>query len=207
MLESEYVETLEKRTVDCPTCDGTAQVPHMVRVTKEVPCPKEDAIKELLEENEETGRLVVFAGFTASIDRITKTCQQAGWDVVRVDGRGWDVYSYLGDRIKDEKPLNYWADTESHPRVCFVAHPLSGGMALTLTESRMSVFYSNDFSTEGRIQAEARIHRIGMDMNKGCTIVDLVHLPTDERVIKVLKANRRLELMTLGELQEAYDEA
>jgi len=84
---------------------------------------------------------------------------------------------------------------------------LSGGMALTLTESRMSVFYSNDFSTEGRIQAEARIHRIGMDMNKGCTIVDLVHLPTDERVIKVLKANRRLELMTLGELQEAYDEA
>ena len=55
------------------------------------------------------------------------------------------------------------------------------------------------------MQAEDRWHRIGCDENVGVVIVDLVHLPTDQRVIDVLKANRKLELMTLGELQGAYD--
>jgi hypothetical protein len=63
----------------------------------------------------------------------------------------------------------------------------------------MSVFWSNSFKPEYRTQAEDRIHRMGMDLNLGCIIVDLVHLPSDERVIQVIQENRRLELMTMGE--------
>jgi len=74
-------------------------------------------------------------------------------------------------------------------------------MGLTLTEARMAVFYSNDFSPESRTQAMARIHRLGMDVNKGATIVDLFHLPTDEKVLNVLKDNRRLEQMRLDEFR------
>ena len=40
-----------------------------------------------------------------------------------------------------------------------------------------------------------------MDDNLGATIVDLYHLPTDEHVRNVLKENRKLELLTLGEIQ------
>ncbi|MHC4705016.1 MAG: hypothetical protein ACYTFQ_31085, partial [Planctomycetota bacterium] len=49
--------------------------------------------------------------------------------------------------------------------------------------------------------AEDRIHRLGTDENLGATIVDLIHLPTDERVRDILRDNRRLELMTMGEMK------
>ncbi len=95
---------------------------------------------------------------------------------------------------------------ESHERVAFVAHPLSGGLSLNLTEARMSVYWSNDFSPESRSQSEDRIHRKGMDENKGCKIVDLYHLPTDKHTHDVLKQNRKLELLTMGEVSAMLDE-
>jgi SNF2 family DNA or RNA helicase len=79
-------------------------------------------------------------------------------------------------------------------------------MGLTLTEACMAVFYSNDFSPESRWQAEDRIHRPGIDENKGATIVDLFHLGTDVKVLNVLRDNRRLEQMTLTEFQEMTDD-
>jgi hypothetical protein len=63
----------------------------------------------------------------------------------------------------------------------------------------MAVFYSNDFNPESRSQAEDRIHRMGMDENRGCKIVDIYHLPSDTRVREILRDNRKLELMTMGE--------
>ena len=71
-----------------------------------------------------------------------------------------------------------------------------------MTEAPMCVFWSNSFKTEYRIQAEDRIHRMGMDANRGATIVDLLHLPSDDRVLDVIQDNRRLEQMTMGELFE-----
>ena len=53
--------------------------------TREVPCPKDAALKMLLDENEETGRMVVFAGFTGSVDRVVKLCLKEKWNVVRCD--------------------------------------------------------------------------------------------------------------------------
>ena len=73
-------------------------------------------------------------------------------------------------------------------------------MSLTLTESRMAVYWSNSFKPEYRTQSEDRIHRLGMDVNKGCVIVDLIHLPTDYKVLDIIRENRRLELMTMGEI-------
>jgi hypothetical protein len=73
-------------------------------------------------------------------------------------------------------------------------------MSLTLVEARMAVYWSNSFKPEYRGQSEDRIHRKGMDENLGCVIVDLIHLPTDERVLKIIRENRKLELLTLGEL-------
>jgi SNF2 family DNA or RNA helicase len=206
MLDPEYVATLIKTDLTCASCNGTGLVDKIERTVKEVPCPKEEALLNLLDENEETGRLVVFAGFTGSIDRITKACLKHGWDVVKVDGRGWLVYKTDGQHA-DEEPLDYWANLSKHPRVVFVAHPKSGGLSLTLTESRMVVYYSNDYNPESRSQSEDRIHRLGMDENKGATIVDLLHLPTDERILNVLRANRRLELMSMGDFQSCIEDS
>jgi SNF2 family DNA or RNA helicase len=202
MLDDEYIETLEKITVTCPTCNGKQEVPRKVRVTREVPTPKEAALVDLLEENDEQGRIVIFAGFTGSLDRIIKTCQKEGWSTVRCDGAGWRVEDRDGKKLSGKTdPMEYWADTEQNTKVAFVAHPQSGGLSLTLTEARMSVFWSNDFNPESRSQAEDRIHRIGMDENKGATIVDLIHLPTDLNIRTVLKDNRRLELLSMGDIE------
>jgi hypothetical protein len=200
MLDEEYTSTLREEYIDCPRCHGTLQVNKTSRVAREVPCPKEAKLKARLAQCEETGRIVIFAGFQGSIDRIRGICRKAGWDIVQCDGRGWQVIDKTGSIIKTDKPLHYWSDLEHHQQVAFVAHPASGGLSLNLTESRMAVYWSNDFSPESRSQSEDRIHRIGADENTGVKIVDIHHLPSDKKVSDILKANRRLELMTMGEL-------
>ena len=160
----------------------------------------------LLEECEENGRIVVFAGFTGSVDRVANICRKDGWSVFRCDGRGFEVTDREGNVITQngEESLEFWSDRDNQ-RVAFASHPESGGMSLTLVEARMAVYWSNSFKPEYRAQSEDRIHRKGMDENLGCEIVDLIHLPTDERVLEVIQANRRLELMTLGEFSDALD--
>jgi hypothetical protein len=69
----------------------------------------------------------------------------------------------------------------------------------------MAVYWSNTWKPDSRTQSEDRIHRIGADLNKGVLIVDLIHLPSDERVINVLRENRRLELLTMGEVMGDID--
>jgi SNF2 family DNA or RNA helicase len=206
MLDETLVSRLEKREVDCPRCAGSGEVDRMKRIVREVPCPKTKALKGLLEENEEVGRIVIFAGFTGSVDRVTGICRKDGWDVVRCDGRGFQVTTHDGQVVSDVDPLDYWSDLENNPRVAFVAHPESGGMSLTLVEARTAVYWSNSFKPEYRAQSEDRIHRKGLDENLGCTIVDLIHLPTDERVLEVIRENRRLEKMTMGDFSDALAE-
>ena len=74
MLDPDVVGRLQRQTVPCPVCGGSREVPKMVRIAREVPCPKDAALKMLLDENEETGRIVIFAGFTGSVDRVVKLC-------------------------------------------------------------------------------------------------------------------------------------
>lgn len=205
LLPEEMVADLKKRRVKCPACKGNKEVTRMVRIARMVPCPKEAALRDLLEENWEVGRLVVFAGFTGSVDRCVDICHKEGWAVVRCDGRGYQVTLADGSTVTGVDALDWWADLENNVHVAFVAHPESGGMSLTLTEARMSVYWSNSFKPEYRTQSEDRIHRKGMDVNLGCTIVDLIHLPTDERVLEIIRDNRRLELMTMGEVMKGID--
>lgn len=211
MLRPELVERLVQTTVPCPNCGGTGSVPNMIRTAQEVPTPKEPALVELLDECDESGRIVIFAGFTGSVDRCVNICTRQRWDVVRCDGRGFNVFQVQSDSEvkkltdKDVKPLDYWANQDNR-RVAFVAHPESGGLGLTLTEANMAVFWSNSWKPQYRIQSEDRIHRDGMDVNRGALIVDLIHLPSDERVLDVIRDNRRIELMTMGEISDMYAE-
>jgi hypothetical protein len=204
LLPDEVIDRLVQKTAVCPLCGGTKEVDKIVRTTREVACPKDAALKMLLDECEETGRIVVFAGFTGSVDRVVKLVKKEGWSAVRCDQGNFQVLPH-NDSPVTEEPLDYWADREVNPRVAFVANPESGGMSLTLVESRMAVYWSNSYKPEYRTQSEDRVHRIGMDMNLGCTIVDLIHLPSDRRVLEVIRANRKLELMTMGEVMEGVD--
>ena len=189
--------------ISCEKCKGSGTTEKDVRETFRVKCPKDDALRDLLAENYEQGRVCVFAAYHGSIDRCEELCLSEGWDVFHVDGRGWRIKTLQDSNVKVD-PLDYWADL-SNRRVAFVAHPKSGGMGLTLTEARMAIYYSNPFSAEDRLQSEDRIHRIGCDLNLSVEIVDIVHLDSDRLVKDALRNKKRLEKMTLGQLN--FDEA
>jgi SNF2 family DNA or RNA helicase len=190
--------------MDCDVCKGKGTVVICARVCKEVECPKDAALKEILEQNEEVGRIVIYGGFQGSIDRVTRLCLQEGWNVWRLDGRGSKGYCVEGSSWPENLDyLDAFQDQNSVlDKVAFVGNADAGGMGLTLTRACSMVFWSNTYKPEARRQAEDRIHRIGMDENRGATYYDLIHLPEDEAVLTVLKNNMRLENMTMGQFEE-----
>lgn len=185
--------------ISCRGCQGSGEIDSWKRTAIRVECPKDQALLDIIEEHEDDGRLVVFGGFTETIDRVTNLCTQAGWGVVVVDGRGWRG-SVPGDNLDMLKAFQ--SGHEAYPKLVFIGHPGSAGMGLTLTASQTIVYYSNDFNAESRIQSEDRIHRPG---SRGANIIDLVHLPTDVMVLENLKRKRDLQSVTMGDIVKAME--
>jgi hypothetical protein len=194
-----------EQEVDCWRCNATGEEDLFTRVAKEIECPKEQALRDILDEYDDVGRVVVYGGFQASIDRCVRIAKQEGWDIIRVDGRGWYQQRYNESSLEGD-PLTLFQDMqEQYPRMAFIGQPGAAGMGLTLTASPIITYYSNDFNAESRIQSEERIHRLGMNINRGAMICDLCHLPTDRLILDNLKKKRQLQAMTLGQLQVALE--
>lgn len=179
----------------CGVCHNEGIIESFKRIAYQVECPKEQVIIDLLDEHIEVGRIGFYAGFTGSIERLVEICKKGGWDTIKADGHGWKT-SFDGD------PLDVFQNgQDSKQRVAFIGQPGAAGTGLTLTASPTGVYYSNDFDADHRIQSEDRFHRLGMDINRGCMIIDIFHLPTDELVYNNLKAKRQMQSMTLDEIK------
>lgn len=191
---------------ECYKCGGTGKVDILKRNYIEMDSPKLKKLEHLLEEYEEAGRVIIYAGFHASIDRITKLCLQKKWTVFVVDGRGWRGISPSGDTYSKKQLVELFQDPNRKiDQIAWVAHPKSSGMGLTLTASPVEIFYSNTFEGEDRMQAEDRAHRPGMDEAKGLTIIDMYNLSTDRFVRNNLVNKINLQSITLGAIQETLD--
>lgn len=190
-----------EQLIDCPKCEATGLVHREERKIIEVPCPKDQLLIDLLDEYDSVGRFVVYAGFQASVDRVAKICRRYKWDVVKVDGRGWNYYSDQPFKGGSGEMLETFQAPNSE-KIVFVGNPAAAGMGLTLTASPAIFFYSNSFNAEDRIQAIERIHRPGMDLNKGAKIIDVVHLPVDAYILENLDKKMNLQSMSLGQLKE-----
>lgn len=197
---------------ECPTCEGTGTVNRIISKPNYVGSPKEDKLKEDLDEIEDIGRIVIWGGFTATIDRLTDICVAEGWIVLRVDGRGYKTFGKDAPSSDELLSAMDASDPNRHelhrkwPKVAFVGHPKAGGMALTLTAAALEIYYSNPFDGEARIQSEDRCHRLGMD-DRGLIIRDYLCLPSDKVVLDNLKKKRKLQALTLGELNDGWSTA
>ena len=188
----------------CPGCNGEKVVPDFERETIKVECPKDDALREILQRKADDKRLVVAACFQGSIDRVVALCHAEGWDTCIVDGRGWTVVGADGHTIPDAKVLEYWEYSEN--KVCFVANPGTARYGLALFKSDTLVWYDLDFSAVHYLQMNARVEQVqALDEPKQATIVHLMHLPVDKLVLDTLQQNRKLELLSLGALNEIMD--
>jgi hypothetical protein len=187
----------------------------MVRTAERFKTPKDDQLLIDLEAHEECGRLIVWAGFQESVTHIEQLCRQQGWATLRIDG----VKSYVAqsatqeicdsDDFLDAMDLShprFPALRREFPRIVTVANPGSGGMALTLTGSPTAIYFSNSFNGTDRFQSEDRGHRDGMDLNKGFTIKDYILLASDLKVLQNLRVKKKMQDMTMGELQQAFEE-
>jgi SNF2 family DNA or RNA helicase len=191
------VVRVEDRDCDCDVCAGAGERMTTNRVAVyQNGNPKEAALIDLLEEFE--NRVIVYAGYTASVDACVQICRREGWSVIRVDGRGWAWCS--DEALADTSPATLLKEFQKDDarKIAFVGQPEAAGMGLTLTASPVIIFYSNSYSGEARIQAEDRIHRPG---SKGCLIIDLMHLGTDELILQNLRQKKRLQDITLGDIQ------
>jgi len=190
------------QSAPCEMCKGEGKLPDMIRTEVRTYTAKDEKLKLLLEHHEEVGRLVIGAGFTASVDKVTMICQEAGWHVIKADGRGWKFLAPDQSVLPVGKPEDmvgiFQDGQETYPRVVVVGNPATIGEGLTLTASPSIVRYSNTFNGNDHIQFMHRIHRPGMDVNRGATIYDLIHLPTDEYVLDNLERKVDLQNQSLG---------
>jgi SNF2 family DNA or RNA helicase len=196
----------------CDGCNGKGEVKKYRQETQEVTSPKDAILRDLLDEHEDVGRIVIYAGFTGSVEKCIKICRSMGWEVLRLDGRGW--YTTIESDSAEEllKAFDLTHPEFKHylakiPKLAFIGQPGAGGMGLTLTASPSVVYFSNDFNGTNRMQSEDRIHRPGMDTNKGATIIDIINLPTDELVLANLQKKKDLQNLTMGEVMEALENA
>lgn len=204
---AEYIEELGT----CPTCGGKGTTPVYARARDDCHSPKDDALMELIDDQfEQYGRVVIWAGFSGSIDKLVDLLHKNEWSTLRYDAKvagstskGGTLDSEMLLDALDSSHPKYSDLLYSHPKIAFIGNPRAGGMGLTLTASPGAIYYSNDFSGEARIQSEDRVHRAGMDKNRACVIYDLIHLPTDMLVLENLRKKRTLQNMTMGELNEA----
>lgn len=197
----DYPQYYKTENLACPHCNGSGETTKYVRTVEEVICPKDDVLRDLLEEYDEVGRFVCYAGFTGSIDRVCRVIEGKGWKTIRADGRGWKS-SFEG--LSPQELLELF-QSDSDEKIAFVGHPGSAGTGITLTKSPVIAYYSNDFAADTRIQSEDRIHRMGMDENRGATIIDIFNLASDDYVYDNLKKKRDLQSLSLGQLNFALN--
>lgn len=197
--------TEKPKQITCERCGGEGEELTSTRVTKRSVCPKDTVFKQLLRENNDIGRMVAYAGYTASIDRVAELAVEEGWSVIQANGATHGMpYNCKFIGLPENNPLDMFQDKSREiEKILFLGHPATAKTSLTLTEACMTVYYSNTFTGDDRIQSEARIHRYGMSIELGATIVDLLHLPTDEYVLSNLIRKRDLLNLAMGEFSSA----
>jgi SNF2 family DNA or RNA helicase len=147
------------------------------------------ALMEVVEEVQ--GKAIIWATYTHDIMAIEK-------ELARVYGEE-SVSCYYGATPQDERQeiVNRFQNP-SDPLRFFVGQPKTGGYGITLTEANTTIYYSNSYDLEIRLQSEDRAHRIGQQ-NK-VTYIDLVSPNTvDEKIREALRNKIDVAGQVLGE--------
>lgn len=160
------------------------------------PTPRQEALKELLEELTPNHKVLVWAVFKENYEQVRKVCEDLKIQFVEVHGE-------ISEKRKFEAVDNF--NQNPHVRV-FLGHPGSGGIGINLISASYSVFYSRNFSLEQDLQAEARNYRGGSEIHSKITRIDLVSPDTlDEHILKCLEQKQAISEATLKNIAKELE--
>lgn len=151
------------------------------------PTPK---IKEIIEAMEacEDEKVIIWCKFKFEVAEMCQALANEGITYVKFDGS-----------VNEQDRIAARQSFQNDPRLrAFVGQIQTGGIGLNLFAASQAFYLSNPFSTEDRVQSEDRCHRIGS--TRSVTYTDLIAPKTiDERVLDVLRANKRVSEMVMGD--------
>ncbi len=155
---------------------------------KELPCPRYDALRDLLDDHARTKKVIVWASWSSNYAAVKKICAELGLECVFL----------TGEQSHKEKAAAIEAFTKGSARV-LCSNPAAGGCGINLVEASLSIWLSRTFSLEQRLQAMARNHRGGSEIHDRITSIDLYVPGTiDELILDALDRKEAVAEAILG---------
>lgn len=152
---------------------------------------KNNRLPMLLETLDEiSGKVIIWANYRRNIIDIVR-------EISKVYGEK-SVVSYFGDTSQQDRELAVKRMQEDDSCRFFVGNTQTGGYGITLTAATNTIYYSNNYDLEKRLQSEDRNHRIGQKQN--VNYIDFVVPGTiDMIILKALKAKMNIADTILGD--------
>jgi SNF2 family DNA or RNA helicase len=148
--------------------------------------PRLKALMDAIEDID--GKFIVWARFVEEIHAIKHAMLAADINCV----------TYFGDTSRDDREAAV-DGLQTDPDVrCFIGNAAAAGIGLTLTAAETTIYYSNSFDLDHRLQSEDRNHRIGTKNN--VVYIDLAAEDTvDEKISRNLQRKKAVAAEVLGD--------
>ena len=148
--------------------------------------PRLDCLFDTLEDF--PGKCLIWCHFTEDVDLIMARAAKEKRTAVRYDGEVSEADRYIN--------LNRFRNSDDCD--LFVAKQSVAGEGLTIVEAKTSIYYSNSWFMDKRLQSEDRNHRIGQDVSP--TYVDLLSdTELERKIVKALQTKLDVSCAVLGD--------
>lgn len=157
---------------------------------------KNNRLAELMNILEEvSGKVIIWANYRRNIkDIIEAITKEYGKD---------SVVSYYGDTSTAEREEAVRRIQNDPQCRFFVGNTQTGGYGITLTAATTTIYYSNNYDLEKRLQSEDRSHRIGQTQN--VNYIDLVTPGTvDLKILQALRNKMNIADSILGDATKEW---
>lgn len=157
--------------------------------------PKLDGLIELIEDNYDGSKFIIWSTFVHEIEAIRDTLSKKyGESQVECyyGGTAMEDRSRIEDRYCKDPKMRF-----------FIGHPTAAGLGLTLIsgENDVMVYYSGTNAYIDRAQSEDRAHRIGQ--KNTVTIVDMIAEKTvDEIIVESIRSKMDIETFVTTKIRD-----
>jgi len=163
----------------------------------DIPSIKHDWLRgelPLLTEPDGDHKVVIFSKYIHDVSSILDLCTKQDIGAVRLDGRS-QKFEKASDTVRRFQ-------TDPGIRV-LVSNIQVAATGFTMTAADASVFFSNSYRYDHRVQAVKRTHRIGA--TRPVRYYDLIAAAVDESILTSLSTTQGVAVNTLDQLREMVD--